>query len=66
MALSSSLYLKWIGQPRESTSEGQELGLEMAKEYLEKDPTQRDQTNTLVFTVKEGNEPSSFNCCLQN
>ena len=54
----------WIGL--ESTSEEQELGLEMAKEYLDKDPTQRDQTNTPVFTVKEGNGPSSFNCCLQN
>ena len=32
------------------------------QEYLEKDPTDRDSTNTLVLMVKQGEEPSSFTC----
>ena len=32
------------------------------KKYLATDPTHRDESNTLIFTIKEGEEPSSFTC----
>ena len=28
--------------------------------YLRTDPTQRNEDNTLIFTIKEGKEPRSF------
>ena len=32
------------------------------QKYLDTDPTDRTPSNTLVFTVKQGEEPSSFTC----
>ena len=32
------------------------------QEYLAKDPTERNESNTLIFTVNQGQEPSSFTC----
>ena len=33
--------------------------------YLRTDPTQRNEDNTLIFTVNEGNEPASFTTLFQ-
>jgi len=50
----------WIGN--EAKDDEKEKGLDIAKKYLESDPTHRDGSNTLIFTIKEGEEPSSFTC----
>ena len=50
----------WVGA-RANDNEKQK-SLELAKKYLDKDPTERDQTNSLILTIKEGQEPSSFTC----
>jgi len=49
----------WVGKKADL----EQSVLNLAKEYLRSDPTWRDETNTLIFTVKQGNEPSSFTCC---
>lgn len=50
----------WIGN--EATDEEKSKGLDLAKKYLATDPTERDEKNTLIFTIKQGDEPSSFTC----
>ena len=50
----------WVG--KDADEEEKRAGIGMAKEYLEKDPTDRDSANTLVLMVKQGEEPSSFTC----
>lgn len=50
----------WVG--KDSDEEERKKAMEMAKEYLAKDPSHRDENNTLIFTVKQGDEPSSFTC----
>jgi len=50
----------WIGQ--DASQDEKEKGLVLAKKYLNTDPTERDESNTLIFKVKEGEEPSSFTC----
>ena len=50
----------WVGN--DSVAEEKEKALELAGKYLARDPTDRNEKNTLVFTVKEGEEPSSFTC----
>lgn len=32
------------------------------KEYLEKDPTDRNPSNTVIFELKQGHEPGTFTC----
>ena len=55
----AEIYL-WIG--KNAKDEEKDKALELAKEYLKADPTHRDATNTLIFTVKDGEEPKSFTC----
>lgn len=55
----AELYV-WIG--KDASDEEKSQALALAKEYLAKDPTERDENNTLIFTVKQGEEPSSFTC----
>jgi len=50
----------WIGN--EASDDEKKKGLGVAKKYLDLDPTHRNQSNTLIFTIKEGDEPSSFTC----
>ena len=50
----------WVGA--KANDNEKQKSLEMAKKYLDKDPTERDQTNSLILTIKEGQEPSSFTC----
>ncbi len=50
----------WVG--KEADEEERKNAVSMAKEYLAKDPTERDESNTLVFCIKQGDEPSSFTC----
>ena len=50
----------WVG--KDSDAEERKKAMEMAQEYLAKDPSHRDENNTLIFTVKQGEEPSSFTC----
>ena len=50
----------WVGT--EAKPEEKEKGLALAKKYLNTDPTERDESNSLIFTIKEGEEPSSFTC----
>jgi gelsolin len=50
----------WVG--KEADEDERKNAISMAKEYVEKDPTDRNDKNTLMFTVKEGEEPSSFTC----
>lgn len=51
----------WVGT--DATDDEREKSVAMAKEYLDKDPTHRNQENTLIFVIKQGQEPSSFSCC---
>jgi len=48
----------WVGN--KSSSEERRLSMKMAEEYLKSDPTDRSQELTLIFTVKQGDEPVSF------
>jgi len=48
----------WVGN--KSSSEERQLGMKMAEEYLKSDPTDRSHELTLIFTVKQGDEPISF------
>ncbi|XP_059094950.1 gelsolin, cytoplasmic-like isoform X1 [Tigriopus californicus] len=50
----------WIG--READEEEKVEGLNILKEYVETDPTERSEKSALFFVVKEGEEPSSFTC----
>ena len=50
----------WIGN--EVSDDEKKKGLGVAKKYLDLDPTYRNESNTLIFTIKEGDEPSSFTC----
>lgn len=50
----------WIG--KDADAEEKKKAMEMAQEYLAKDPTERNEKNTLIFSVKQGEEPSSFTC----
>lgn len=50
----------WIGP--EAKEEEKENGLKMAKKYLESDPTERNENNTVILTIKAGDEPKSFTC----
>jgi len=48
----------WVGSGAQPEEKAQ--GVAIAKGYLRTDPTQRNEDNTLIFNVKEGNEPTSF------
>lgn len=48
----------WIGA--KADEEERSEGLEMAKKYLDADPTYRNADNCIVIVVKENEEPSSF------
>eukprot|EP00096_Caligus_rogercresseyi_P009674 TRINITY_DN331_c0_g1_i1.p1 TRINITY_DN331_c0_g1~~TRINITY_DN331_c0_g1_i1.p1 ORF type:complete len:714 (+),score=208.62 TRINITY_DN331_c0_g1_i1:189-2330(+) len=50
----------YVWQGAESDKEEKEKGYDLAMEYLKNDPTHRNESNTLVMTVKEGDEPKSF------
>ena len=55
----AELYV-WIGKNADEVEKSR--ALDTAREYLAKDPTDRDEKNTLIFQVKQGDEPSSFTC----
>jgi len=48
----------WIGAKADEEEKSE--GLEMAKKYLDADPTYRNADNCIVIVVKENEEPSSF------
>ncbi|GFG33063.1 hypothetical protein Cfor_12089 [Coptotermes formosanus] len=48
----------WVGN--KASPEERQLGMKMAEEYLKSDPTDRSHELTLIFTVKQGDEPVSF------
>ncbi|KAJ9583648.1 hypothetical protein L9F63_022014, partial [Diploptera punctata] len=48
----------WIGN--KASQEERQMGLKMAEEYLKSDPTDRSHELTLIFTLKQGDEPMSF------
>jgi len=50
----------WVGN--EASDSDKENSLKLAKKYLATDPTDRDESNTLIFTIKGGQEPTSFTC----
>uniref|UniRef100_A0A0K2UCV6 Gelsolin-like domain-containing protein n=1 Tax=Lepeophtheirus salmonis TaxID=72036 RepID=A0A0K2UCV6_LEPSM len=50
----------WNGSDADKSEK--EKGYDLAMEYLKNDPTHRNETNTLLMTVKEGDEPKSFLC----
>jgi len=51
----------WVGAG--ANEEETKKALELSKKYINSDPTPRNDTNTLIFTITEGNEPSSFTAC---
>jgi len=51
----------WIG--KDANEDEIKKALDLSKKYLRSDPTARDDTNTLIFSVKQGSEPSSFTAC---
>lgn len=48
----------WIG--KDSDASEKESGLQMAKKYIDADPTSRNSDNCVVIVVKEEQEPQSF------
>jgi len=48
----------WIGKDATKEETGQALGL--ATKYLDSDPTDRSSDNSIIITVKQGEEPASF------
>jgi len=48
----------WVGS--ESDENEKVRGVDMAKKYLDADPTTRDADNCVVIMVKQGQEPQSF------
>jgi len=55
----AELYV-WVGN--DATQEERKTALELAKAYLDKDPTDRSSNNTVIITVKQGTEPTAFTC----
>lgn len=55
----AELYV-WVGN--DATQEERKTALELAKSYLDKDPTDRSSNNTVIITVKQGTEPTAFTC----
>jgi len=55
----AELYV-WVGN--DATQEERKTALELAKAYLDKDPTDRSSNNTVIITVKQGTEPIAFTC----
>jgi len=51
----------WIGKG--ANEEEIKKALELSKKYLNSDPTPRNESNTVIFSVKQGSEPSSFTGC---
>lgn len=48
----------WVGN--KATQEERQLGMKMAEQYLKSDPSDRSFELTLIFTLKQGDEPLSF------
>jgi len=48
----------WIG--KDSTPEETGQALDLAKKYLDADPTERSSDNSTIITVKQGEEPAVF------
>jgi len=48
----------WIG--KDSTPEETGQALDLAKKYLDADPTERSSDNSTIITVKQGEEPAAF------
>jgi len=48
----------WIGNDADENEKRESLKL--AKNYIDTDPTVRNSSNTLIFTVNQGEEPKSF------
>jgi len=53
----------WIGE--ESDPEEAIRGRDLAKQYLDADPTQRNADNSIIITVKQNQEPDSFKMLFQ-
>ena len=50
----------WIGNDAHENEKRESLKL--AKNYIDTDPTERNSSNTLIFTIFQGEEPKSFTC----
>jgi len=48
----------WIG--KDASTDEKEKSLELAKKYLDSDPTERSAENSTIISVKQGEEPESF------
>merc|ERR1719474_1032376 len=48
----------WIG--KDASNDEKEKSLELAKKYLDSDPTERSAENSTIISVKQGEEPESF------
>jgi len=48
----------WIGKDADKEETAQALSL--AKKYLDSDPTDRSAANSIIITIKQGDEPASF------
>jgi len=48
----------WIG--KDASTDEKEKSLELAKKYLDSDPTERSAENGTIISVKQGEEPESF------
>jgi len=48
----------WLGN--DSDEQERVESLKLAKNYIDTDPTDRNSTNTLIFTINQGEEPEFF------
>ena len=51
----------WIGKTADAKEK--KGAIKLAEDYLKTDPTGRTLSDTLIFTVNDGEEPQSFTCC---
>ena len=51
----------WIGKTADAKEK--KGATKLAEDYLKTDPTGRTLSDTLIFTVNDGEEPQSFTCC---
>lgn len=50
----------WIGN--DANQDERKESLKLAENYINTDPSDRNSSNTLIFTINQGEEPKSFTC----
>merc|ERR1711879_497864 len=56
----AELYV-WIGKG--ANEDEVKKSMDLAKKYINSEPSSRNEENTLIFSIQQGSEPSSFASC---